>query len=156
MTAYNSEPHSEVLETVQDLLSLNVDSEKGFEEAAENTNDASLKSFFREMGARRHRNAEELETFLVQNGKSPSHKGTTSGALHRWWIDAKQAIMGGDAASVLSEAERGEDSIKDEYQKALRDTRGHNVHALLEQQFANVREGHDMVRDLRDRYKNPS
>jgi uncharacterized protein (TIGR02284 family) len=141
--------------SLQSLLSVNIDSSKGWEEAAEHTRDLSLQPFFRELADERKKNADELRQLVASAGVEPTDHGSITGQLHRWWIDAKQAIMGGDAKSVLNEAERGEDSIKREYEQALGDI--HNTEALevVQRQYRTIAQEHNRVRDLRDRYRNP-
>src|ERR1700753_2642302 len=120
MHASNEHDHKKCLSKMQDLLSINIDSQRGFEEAANTTKDPQLKSLFTEYGQKRAFNASELRQYLSGAGEEPTNSGSVSGTLHRWWIDAKQALTGSDATSVLSEAERGEDSIKHEYEGALK------------------------------------
>jgi len=142
---------------LQDLLSINIDSQKGFQEAADTTKDISLKQLFTEFGQKRAHNAAELRQVIMAAGEEPTNSGSVSGTLHRWWIDAKQALTGNDAQSVLNEAERGEDSIRNSYQSTLRDIGDPRAREVVERQFKNVREGHDRVKQLRDSYrlKNP-
>ena len=146
---------STVVNQLQDLVSINIDSQRGWEEAAENTKDATLSSFFREMGDTRRKNAEELKAFVSRSGEEPTNAGSVSAQLHRWWINAKQAIVGGDAKSVLNEAERGEDSIKHVYENAMQVLHGSEASTVVARQFEDVRRGHDKVKALRDQYRNP-
>jgi uncharacterized protein (TIGR02284 family) len=145
--------HSKCLHQLQSLLSINIDSQKGFEEAAQHTKDAQLKSLFAEIGQKRAFNASELRQYLSSAGEEPTNSGSASAAIHRWWIDAKQALNGQDATGILNEAERGEDSIKHEYEGALKDANDSNVRDLIERQYRNVKEGHDRVKALRDSYR---
>lgn len=151
MTSFNLD--DKTVDRLQDLLSINIDSQRGFEEAAENTNDPELKSLFRDFSQRRAHNAAELRQCISSAGREPTSSGSVSATLHRWWIDAKQAVTGKDAASILTEAERGEDSIKDEYETALRDVNDLGVRDVVERQFRNVKEGHDRVKALRESYR---
>ncbi len=139
--------------SLQNLLSTNIDSQRGFEEAAETTKDPALKTLFRDFSQRRAHNAAELRQAISAAGVEPTNSGSVAGTLHRWWIDAKQALSGKDAESILSEAERGEDSIKSHYEKALEIVREPGARSVVERQFSNVREGHDRVKALRDAYK---
>lgn len=141
------------VDRLQDLLSINIDSQRGFEEAAETTNDPQLKSLFRDFSQRRAHNAAELRQCITAAGKEPTNSGSVAATLHRWWIDARQAMNGKDAQSILNEAERGEDSIRDEYQDVLKDVSDPGVRNVVEQQYRNVLEGHDRVKTLRDSYK---
>lgn len=140
---------------VQDLLSINIDSSKGWQHAADDVKDPSLRKFFAEMSAARQSNAQELRDLVESFGEKPSERGSVSGQLHRWWVDAKAALTGGDAHSVLAEAERGEDSIKHEYEEALREIDDRSVRSVVERQFRNVQQGHNQVKAMRDRYRNP-
>jgi uncharacterized protein (TIGR02284 family) len=152
MTTYN-DPDTKALGQLQDLLSINLDSQKGFQEAAESTTESRLKELFAEYSQRRAQNAAELSSFIRSEGREPTNSGSISGTLHRWWIDAKQAFTGKDPTSILNEAERGEDSIKHEYESALQKVTDPSALELVERQYRNVKEGHDRVKALRDSYR---
>ena len=141
------------IDTLQDLLSINIDSQKGFLEAAEHVKDAQLKQLFTEFAQRRAHNAAELRQTITSAGSEPHAGGSVTGTLHRWWIDAKQALTGADPSSVLSEAERGEDSIKNTYEQALQHLGSAGVRDLIERQYQNITDGHDRVKSLRDTYR---
>lgn len=148
--------NSPSLGQLQDLLSINIDSQKGFQEAADSTTDTQLKTFFSEFSQKRAHNAAELRSFISAAGEQPTSSGSMSAAIHRWWIDAKQALTGKDPKSILNEAERGEDSIKKVYENALAAIGDSGARELVERQYKNVREGHDQVKALRDSYhRNP-
>jgi uncharacterized protein (TIGR02284 family) len=151
MTTYNLD--SKAIDRLQDLLSINIDSQKGFQEAAEHTKDAQLKQLFTEFAQKRAHNAAELRQTISAAGTEPTTSGSVSATLHRWWIDAKQALTGANPETVLSEAERGEDSIKHTYQDALKELDTTAVRDVVERQFRNVQEGHDRVKALRETYK---
>jgi len=149
----SNRPDSDTVNKLQDLLSVNIDSQKGFQEAAETTTDLSLKQLFNEFGQNRAHNAAELRQYIISAGEKPTNSGSVSGAIHRWWIDAKQALTGNDAASVLTEAERGEDSIKHTYEKVLPEIIDPHARSVVERQYRNVKDTHDRVRQLRDASK---
>jgi uncharacterized protein (TIGR02284 family) len=140
-------------EAVQDLIRLNVDAAEGFTAAADRVEDARIAELFREYAAQRTNNAEELKSSVAFNGEEPAQSGTTKGTLHRWWLELRGTVTGGDTANFLAEAERGEDYIKAEYEKAIRQCAGSPISDLLMTQFRGVKAAHDHVRDLRDAYK---
>ena len=158
MTNYNV--NDDTVDRLQDLLSINIDSQRGLEEAADNTNDPQLKNLFRDFSQRRAHNAAELREAISAAGATPTESGSVSATLHRWWIDAKQTVTGKDPESILTEAERGEDSIKEEYEKALKDAGIGPVREIVDRQYRDVKAGHDRVKLLRDAYRekprNPS
>ncbi len=84
MTTYpNTELDSTSVDKLQSLLSINIDSQKGFQEAADCTTDAQLKSLFFEFSQKRAHNAAELRSYISSAGKEPTNSGSLSGTLHR-------------------------------------------------------------------------
>ncbi len=152
-TSNTNDAATKAVGTLQDLLSINIDSQKGFLEAAESTSDANLRTLFAEFSQKRAHNAAELRSFISSAGEEPTNSGSVSATLHRWWIDAKQSVTGKDAVSVLNEAERGEDSIKHEYEGALKDVNDSAARELIERQYVGIKAGHDQVKSLRDSYR---
>jgi len=152
---------SEVLVTVsdatanalQELIRLNVDSAEGFTAAAGMIEDVRIADLFRVYAAQRTANAEELRASVAFNGEEPADGGTKMGTLHRWWLELRSTVAGGRAANVLTEAERGEDSIKKAYEQMIKKCAGSPIADLLMTQFRGVKAAHDHVRDLRDAYK---
>jgi len=140
-------------DSVQDLIRLNIDSSEGFTAAAEMIEDRRVSELFREYAAQRSANAEELKSAVAFNGDKPAESGTTKGTLHRWWLEVRSSVVGGDAANVLSEAERGEDYIKERYETVVKEVAGTPVSELLMNQYRGVKAAHDHVRDLRDAFK---
>ncbi|HUO08047.1 MAG TPA: PA2169 family four-helix-bundle protein [Phycisphaerae bacterium] len=141
---------------LQELLSINIDSQKGFQEAADSTSDTQLKSLFAEFSQKRAHNAAELRSYITSAGELPTTSGSVFATVHRWWLDARIALTGKDPKSILDEAERGEDSIKKVYEDALGYLNVASIRELVERQYRNVREDHDRVKSLRDSYhRNP-
>ena len=144
----------ETIEALQDLIQTNIDSAKGFQEAAEEIDDVNLANLFREMASTRNGLAEELQKHVEFNGERPRESGSLLAAMHRTWLDIRAKVNGGDPTAILIEAEKGEDHIKHAYEDALKKTAGSAMNDVLTQQYATVKAGHDRIRDLRDAYKN--
>ncbi len=139
---------------LQDLIQINLDSSKGFREAAEEISEDDIAKLFRGLAEERANHAEELQTFVAWNGEKAADDGSLLGCMHRAWVNVRAKLNGGDPYVVLIEAERGEDSIKEAYEEALKSTAGSAMNDVLLKQYACVKAGHDGVRDLRDAYKN--
>jgi conserved hypothetical protein len=138
------------IDGLQDLISINIDSAKGFAHAADKIENRDIAMYFRRCGDRRRQFAGELQRAVGINGEEPKDDGSVKGILHRWWLDLRGTVAGGDEHSVLSEAERGEDAIKERYEKVLKETTGSPLNAVLHRQYASVKETHDTIRDMRD------
>lgn len=143
----------ETIETLQDLIQVNIDSAKGFNESGKMIKDVNLANLFSEMAKTRNELAEDLKSHVEYTGERPREEGTFLATLHRTWLDIRGKISGGDAVAILVEAEKGEDYIKAAYEDALKKAAGSAVNDVLTRQYAVVKSGHDRVRDLRDAYK---
>ncbi len=145
---------STTVSKLQDLIRINIDSEEGFQEAAQQIEDVNVNGVFTQLAAQRSQNATELQDYVQWNGEKPRDEGSYAAAFHRTWLNLRSILSGGDVHVVLAEAERGEDSIKQAYEDALKQTAGSAVNDVLTRQYANVKAGHDRIRDLRDSYAN--
>jgi len=139
-----------VINVVENLIEACRDGEKGYKDAASHAKRTDLKTFFTEQGSQRARFADELQLELSKLGKpEKKESGSVGGAMHRAWIDTKVAVGGGDK-TILESVEKGEDSAKESYEKALTGALPANVLEIVRRQASSVVTAHDRVRDLRD------
>ena len=144
--------NSITLKKIQELIQINLDSEKGFNEASHKIDNKSIATMFVELGRQRRDNALELEKIMTWNGRTPVEDGSYLGSFHRAWLNLRGMLSGGNVHAILSEAERGEDAIKKAYEEILIETAGSAVNDVLSRQYAIVKAGHDRVRDMRDNH----
>jgi len=142
--------NKDTIKGIQNLIEINIDSSKGFDEAAEKIENPQIASMFRECGKERDRFAGELKTAAAINNVEPKDSGTLKGTAHRWWLNIRGTVTGGDEHTILADAERGEDSIKACYEKTLKETAGSPLNDVLQRQYAQVKARHDQIRDMRD------
>ena len=135
---------------VKSIIEINVDSSKGFESAAENIENDDIAGYFRQCSARRAQFAEQLRRVVDVNSDYALDSGSAKGVIHRWWLNLRGTVQNGDEHAILAEAERGEDSIEDEYEKMLKKTAGSPLNAMLTDQYTSVKETHDTIREMRD------
>ena len=144
----------ETTKRIKDLVQINKDSADGFAEAADAVENADLKDLFRLLSGERQQFSNELRHYVVINDGDTDPGDETSGSwkamLHRWWLDLRTKLSTDDAYAVLAEAERGEDKIKEMYEEVIKDTTGNPLNDVLHRQYAEVKKGHDRIRDLRD------
>lgn len=141
-------PH-QVLSTLNRLIELNRDGQKGFQEAAEKMEAPAVKTLCLEQSRSRTHFVGELQTLVHALGEEPEDGGTAAGALRRGWMDLKAALGGGDHA-ILAVVEAGEDHANSEYKMALAKTLPADVREVLERQSLSVRQAHDTIRSLRE------
>ncbi|MCE6989790.1 PA2169 family four-helix-bundle protein [Dyadobacter sp. CY323] len=137
---------------INDLIEINNDRVAGFEKVIADINDENidLKTLFEEYAQQSRKNVQELSAI---SGSAP-HLETdksVSGTLHRAWIDVKSLFGGSDRASILSEAERGEDAIKKAYSDALTSNElPSDALAIVSSQAQGINSAHDRIKALRD------
>ena len=111
--------HEETVESLQHLLEKNYDAEAGYKEAMVKAEDTSLKEYLKERAALRNRFATELTDALIRLDEKPKEEGSTTGDLHRTWMNIKQAFSSDKDESILEECIRGEKASVEEYEEVL-------------------------------------
>lgn len=140
---------------INDLIEINNDRVAGFEKVIADINDANvdLKAIFQGFADQSRKNSQELAA-VVGSVKEVETGNSVAGGLHRAWIDVKSLFGGSDRASILSEAERGEDAIKKAYKDALSDGNlPSSAVEVVSSQAQKVKAAHDQIKALRDAAK---
>ncbi len=144
---------TETSSTLNDLVQICLDGEKGFAEAANRTTDPALKVELMDYSKQRRDFAADLKSLVARNGDKPSESGNLSAGLHRVWIDVKAVFTGNDRHAILAECERGEDSAVAAYKNAQDGGLSSDVLQLVQSQFFAVKRTHDRIKTLRDAVK---
>jgi len=143
----------ETVEKLQKLIRYNFDSYEGFQKSAEEIENPHLASLFQDLAHERSAMATELQEYVEWNHEEAEEDGSALGAVHRAWIGIRGKLSDGDAYTVLSEAERGEDAIQEAYEDVLKDIPGSALNDVIQQQYARIKAAHDRIRDLRNHYR---
>lgn len=148
-----SDLSDEMVEALQSLIQINLDSRDAYRMAAGAVDDLNLSSVFDFFSSKREEQAIELSRFIVRSGEQPRCDGTFMAAFQRAWSEIRRLLSTNDRLAILDEALRGEDSIMAAYREALQRCFGTPVHSLLLQHSRHVQAGHERIRDLRDEYQ---
>ncbi len=140
--------NDKAVSTLNNLIETLKDGEQGFRTAAEGLTNPQAKSLFQQYSRERGQMAQELQSEVRRLGGDPETSGSVSGSAHRGWMNIKSAITGKDDASIIAEAERGEDVAKKAYEEAARADLPPTARPIVQQQAMRVREAHDAVRAL--------
>ena len=139
---------------LNDLIEINLDSEKGFRETREKLTTPDHQQMFSDIADDRHRQAEELKSLVSASGHTPERDGSLAGKAHRWWISVRDKVGSSSDHDVLAEAERGEDKILELYREVTeRSTDDPGLAVVLQDHLSRVKAQHDRVRNLRDASK---
>ncbi|HTE02480.1 MAG TPA: PA2169 family four-helix-bundle protein [Mucilaginibacter sp.] len=148
------ETTSKAIETLNDLIEINNDRVAGFEKASQDleNSDFELQGLFGKLASESRNNVSELTNAVSRHGAEPETGSSTSGAIHRAWIDVKATFGGSDRKSILEECERGEDAIKKAYVSALdpENELSQEEADLVRTQQQGINAGHDQIKALRD------
>lgn len=141
------------VQILNDLIQINNDRIEGYQHALKDLKDgdAELKSIFTRLIGQSQGYKLALGTEVSAFGKDIETGTTTSGKIHRVWLDVKAAFTGHDTHDVLEECEFGEDAILKAYRTALEDE---NLPAYLREtisrQESELLDAHDGIKALRD------
>jgi len=139
-----------VISTVNDLIETSKDGEEGFRTCAESTKNPQLKQFFEHAARRCAEAAMQLQGKVRAMGGDPERSSSTSGALHRAWVNIRSAITGMDDHAILAECERGEDVAKRAYEKALEQDLSADLRTMIGKQYREVKLNHDRIKEMRN------
>ena len=143
-----SENHD--ISKLDDLIVTTIDSIRGYEHSAEHAEAGRYAQFFADMAADRRRVVEALSEKSRELGGTPAEYGSTAATIHRRWEDLRHALGGGDKA-ILAEIERGEDYLKEEFDRVLADEAiSPGVQGVVRACYDSVQLGHDRSKQLRD------
>jgi uncharacterized protein (TIGR02284 family) len=141
------------VDVINDLIKINNDRVAGFEKAGTDIEGDShdLVTVFNKLAGESQQYVVELTGIAQQYGEAAD--GTsTSGDLHRAWIDIKATFTGSDLLAILNECERGEDAAKSAYRDALAPENELDPELLniLQRQQQGIAEGQDLIKSLRN------
>src|SRR5690242_16079096 len=117
-----------LIETLNDLVQINTDRTKGFENALkqleeegvqEELTSSELKNLFLSYIDQSRQFRLQLAKEVEVLGGDTEMDTSTSGKIHRAWIDLKTTFTGHSTHSILEECEFGEDAILKAYDSAL-------------------------------------
>ncbi|WP_159466745.1 PA2169 family four-helix-bundle protein [Dyadobacter sp. 3J3] len=136
------ENDKEIISDLKDLVGIINDGKEGYESAAEATDNPELKALFAKYSAQRSVYAQELKSHIATHGgESTNEEGGVLGALHRTWIDIKQALSSKEDAAILGAIVTGEKAALEKYDSALEDYVEHADHIeLLRKQRTGITE----------------
>jgi uncharacterized protein (TIGR02284 family) len=145
----------EIRDVVNRLIEVCHDGERGYAAASQAlpADDMLLKSELAQYGRQRKEFAADLEAELAQFGEEPVGHGTISAALHRGWMNLKQAMTANQRGVILAECERAEDAALAAYREAMSTAMPSPIDSLVETQYEALKRVHDRVRMLREASK---
>lgn len=134
------EDKQDLIEALNTLVRTCVDGEIGYQDAAEEADHDSYRALFEQYAKERARFASELQGEVKGLGGTPETSGSTTGALHRAWLNVRDAVTGKGDADIIAECLRGETVALEAYDEALDDDLPGSIMRTLERQRSRVAE----------------
>jgi len=138
----------ETILVLNDLIESCFDSQRGFQEAADNATDMSVKRFFNENSRDRGRFMMSLMREVRTLGGGPEVRSSAAASLHRLWIKIIGTLSGRDDRNLLAEADRGEAAVIKSYQEALLKGLPVYIHSLVEAQCASIKRTQELIKNM--------
>ena len=126
--------HTQLLETLNTLLSFCKDGQQGFADAAENSSTSRVKSFMHKQEQNRSKLSLELIKLIEDYGGQADDSGSLIGSLHRVWLATKDIMTSRDDDALIQECIRGEEAALEAYENALESTLPFDVHEKIKHQ----------------------
>ena len=142
--------NDDVIDTLNKLIETCKDGEYGFRTSAEHVKSEQLRSVFLERAESCRKGAAELQAEVARLGGKPEDDSSTTGTLHRGWVNVKGMLTGNSDQAALDECERGEDAALERYRDAIKKDLPSDVAVIVERQYEGVKRNHDQIRSLRD------
>ena len=147
--------NQEIISDLKGLISIINDGKEGYKSAADATNNVELKAVFLKYVAERALYENELKAHLAKHGAaSANDDGGILGAIHRTWIDIKEALTDKSETALLSAVVTGEKAALEKYDMAIKDNQLHEDHLnLLTSQRNSIAEALKEIELLEQKYK---
>lgn len=146
---------NEIVNDLKGLINILNDGKEGYEAASENTNSIELKAVFLKFSAQRAGYSMELKDHVASHGgDSDNVSGGLLGAIHRTWMEIKQALSTKEDLAILGAVETGENEALDKYDQLIVDPDTHSDHmVLLKTQRAGIADALREIQQLKTQFE---
>lgn len=134
--------------SVNHLIDIANDGKYGYENAAKDVEDVTLKELFTQYSSERASFVHDLINEATKLGMTPSKGGNTEGALHRTWMDIKSTITSGERASILKTCITGEEAAVKAYEDEISRLGENDLYDLVSEQLNSIRVALNNIRSL--------
>jgi len=139
---------NETIKALNYLIGTCIDGENGYREAADEATDGDLKTRLLRLGQQRASFRGELEQEVLRLGGDPKESGSAGAALHRTWLNVRDAITGKGDDAILRESERGEKAALDNYEDVLSRDLPTHLKELVARQHGEIKQAYNELQSL--------
>ena len=136
--------------TLNTLIATLIDSIDGYQKAAADTENQRFAQMFNARAQERRGAVTALQAAVARMGGNPEDDGSTTAAIHRGWMNLKEAVVGRDDEAIVKTVEEGEDYLKNKFETVLANKDlPTEARMAVEEAWTSVRAGHDEMSALK-------
>lgn len=141
-------------DTLQELLLFVNDRIEGYRKAVEESQDAELRGYYKQLVSQSQQFSNELNAALRELGGGRQTETTLKGKFYRRFMDAKAAVTGRDEKAILGSNIYGEEWALKAYEDALEQgTLSGQIRLAVERQYALSQKTYDRLKSLQQSQK---
>ncbi len=140
---------NETIKALNYLIGTCIDGENGYREAAEEAKSSDLKTRLMRLGQQRAQFRGELEQEVLRLGGDPKESGSAGAALHRTWLNVRDAVTGKDDEAILKESQRGEKAALDNYDDVLSRDVSADLRETIARQQGQIQQAYSELENLK-------
>jgi uncharacterized protein (TIGR02284 family) len=133
------EQQEENINWLNRLIEVCKDGNNGYKTAANKIEDDELKTILYRLSQQRALFEAELQNEVRSLGGKEEDSGTSTGTLHRAWMNVKEAFTSDDNESILEECKRGDKAAVEVYENALKSDLPDYLKEKVKEQFTLIR-----------------
>lgn len=142
------ENNDAIIKNLNRIIEIANDGRCGYENAAKNVNDDTLKALFTQYSDERASFVRELKDEVLKLGGDPEEGGDALGALHRTWMNITSGLASGERADVLKSCITGEQAAVKAYTEGLQNETTSDIRDLLDQQLTRIKSALENIQSL--------
>ena len=111
--------NSKLVEGLNELLENNYDSERGYKNAADKSENPMLSAFYRNKASQRYSFGHQIKEHIKELGGTPDKGTSVAGDLHNAWINFRTVLSFDKEEAILDAIEDGEEACVEDYKEFL-------------------------------------
>lgn len=144
---------AEIGTVLNKLLQNNLDSEKGFRNAADDVENEQLKSLFTDLAQQKYDFSHQLRGEVRTLGEPPARGSSFSSDMHRTLMNIRSGLSPNSEKVVLAEVAQGEQKILEEYEDIItRYNFPSSIDSILKRQMQALKASLEKINTLHDQF----
>ena len=144
-----STDHGHDTASLNEMIEVLNDGKEFYTQAATEVKRPDLQSLFRRMATTKGEIASQLQVRAKALGEKPPTGGSLSGALRKFYAEARIKLTSDSDHEYVAQLEEFEDRIKHAFESAVASSDDSDVRRIADKYLSSVEKDHDLMRDLK-------